>query len=106
MKPTRAQVLRTVLCTSASAMLLTSFGAAGAHADGPTPKPTVKGPGGSTSLPGADEPTTIPTTAPSLPGEGGAPAPDYSEPPDNFGNSKPTPRIDSRAAGLRLADGA
>ncbi|QPP10594.1 OmpA family protein [Streptomyces bathyalis] len=101
-----AHVLRTVLCTSASAVLLTTFCASGARADDPTPKPTVKVPSGPTSLPGADDPTTIPTTAPSLPGEGGAPAPDYSEPPDNIGDSKPPVKVDPQAAGLKLADGA
>ncbi|WP_314171859.1 OmpA family protein [Streptomyces winkii] len=106
MKPSTARVLRTVLCTSASAVLLTTFSASGARADDPTPEPTVEVPGGPTDLPGADDPTTIPTSAPSLPGEGGAPAPDYSEPPDNFGDSKPPVKIDPQAAGLKLADGA
>jgi outer membrane protein OmpA-like peptidoglycan-associated protein len=106
MKLPAARVLRTVLCTSASAVLLTTFSAAGARADDPTPEPTVKVPGGPTSLPGADDPTTIPTSAPSLPGEGGTPAPEYSEPPDNIGDSKPPVKVDPQAAGLKLADGA
>jgi outer membrane protein OmpA-like peptidoglycan-associated protein len=120
MKPTRAtsadrarltsgasaHVLRTLVCTSASAVLLTAFTASSARVDDPVPQPTVKVPSGPTSLPGADDPTTIPTTAPSLPGEGGTPAPDYSEPPDNIGDSKPPVKIDPQAAGLKLADGA
>lgn len=107
MSRTRANVLRTVVCTSASAVLLTTFSAAGARADDPTPKPTISVPSGPTSLPGADDPTTIPTdAAPSLPGEGGAPAPDYSEPPDNIGDSEPPVDLNPQAAGLRLADGA
>jgi outer membrane protein OmpA-like peptidoglycan-associated protein len=106
MNRTRARVLRTVVCTSASAVLLTALSAAGARADDPAPKPTVTVPSGPTSLPGADDPTTIPTGAPSLPGEGGAPAPKFSEPPDNIGASKPPVKLDPQAAGLRLADGA
>ncbi|WP_309237929.1 OmpA family protein [Streptomyces albidus (ex Kaewkla and Franco 2022)] len=104
----RAHALRTVVCTSASALLLTAFSTTGARADDPSPKPTISVPSGPTSLPGADDPTTIPTeAAPSLPGEGGAaPAPDYSEPPDNIGDSEPPVDLDPQAAGLRLADGA
>nr|WP_240968613.1 OmpA family protein [Streptomyces sp. HNM0575] len=41
-----------------------------------------------------------------MPGEGGAPAPDYSEPPDHIGDSRPPVKIDPQAAGLKLADGA
>nr|WP_244900546.1 OmpA family protein [Streptomyces nanshensis] len=106
MKPPASRLLRTVLCTSASAVLLTALSASAAHADDPAPQPTVKAPSGPTSLPGADDPTTIPTTAPSLPGEGGAPAPNYSEPPDNIGDSKPPVKVDPQAAGLKLADDA
>ncbi|MFC4492846.1 OmpA family protein [Streptomyces ovatisporus] len=107
MNAIRAHALRTVVCTSASAVLLTSFTATGARADDPAPKPSITVPSGPTSLPGADDPTTIPTEAPSLPGEGGAPAPKYSEPPDNIaGGSKPPVDLDPQAAGLRLADGA
>lgn len=101
-----AQLLRTVACTSASAVLLTAFSAAAARADDPAPKPTVKAPSGSTSLPGADDPTTIPTGDPSsLPGDG-APVAKFSEPPDNIGDSKPPVKLNPHAAGLRLADGA
>ncbi|MGH3324934.1 MAG: OmpA family protein [Streptomyces sp.] len=103
MNRTRAHTLRTVVCASASAVLLTAFSATTARADDPTPKPTVRVP---TALPGADDPTTIPTGAPSLPGEGGTPAPEYSEPPDNIGDSKPPVKLDTQAAGLRLAEGA
>lgn len=99
-----SRVLRAALCTSASAVLLTTLSASGARAD--DPQPTVKVPSGPTSLPGADDPTTIPTSAPSLPGEGGAPAPNYSEPPDNIGDSKPPVKVDPQAGGLKLADDA
>jgi outer membrane protein OmpA-like peptidoglycan-associated protein len=107
------RALRAALYTSLSAVVLTSIGAvtatASVPADDPVPQPSVKAPAGPTSLPGADDPTTIPTTAPSLPGEGGVAGPAFSEPPDNFGNaandSRPN-RIDPQAAGLKLADGA
>jgi outer membrane protein OmpA-like peptidoglycan-associated protein len=107
------RALRAALYTSLSAVVLTSIGAATAtasvQADDPVPQPSVKAPAGPTSLPGADDPTTIPTSAPSLPGEGGVAGPAFSEPPDNFGNaandSRPN-KIDPQAAGLKLADGA
>ncbi|MGW8378784.1 OmpA family protein [Streptomyces sp. ODS28] len=99
----RTEVARLLACTSASVLLITGLGTVTAHAD-PTPTPAP-------SLPGADNPTSIPTEggAPSLPGqtgEAGGAAPKYSEPPDNIGDSKPPVKVDSQAAGLRLADGA
>jgi outer membrane protein OmpA-like peptidoglycan-associated protein len=103
MNVSRTHVVRAVVCTSASAVLFTAFSAAGAPADDPSPKPTISVP---TSLPGADDPTTIPTEVPTLPGDAGAPGPDYSEPPDNIGAAAPPVNLDPQAAGLRLADGA
>jgi outer membrane protein OmpA-like peptidoglycan-associated protein len=120
-----APLARTAVCLSFSAVLLAATGPAdatsparltsetrGVHgapeadasreAKGPSPSPSP----GAPSLPGADNPTTIPTAAPSLPGQGGAAAPSYSEPPDHIGESDVARKIDSRAPGLMLADGA
>lgn len=91
---------RLALSVSAALGLVVGGGTATAHAD-PAPSPPAP-----PSLPGADDPTTIPTGGPSLPGEGGEPAPKYSEAPDNIGDSEPPVKLDTRAAGLRLADGA
>ncbi|NLU66637.1 OmpA family protein [Streptomyces sp. HNM0574] len=98
MRRPRQHAMRFAACTSACALLLTVAVATTAQAD-PTPLPDAP-------LPGSDDPTTIPTGGPSLPGEGGAPAPKYSEAPDNIGDSKPPVKLDTQAAGLRLADGA
>lgn len=98
----RTGAIRWVACTSLSVVLFTAVSSATAQAD-PSPLPSPPAP---PTLPGADNPTTIPTGAPSLPGEGGAPAPKFSEPPDNIGDSKPPVKLDPQAAGLRLADGA
>jgi len=98
----RTGAIRWAACTSVSIVLFTAISSSTAQAD-PSPLPSPPSP---PSLPGADDPTTIPTEAPSLPGEGGAPAPKFSEPPDNIGDSKPPVKLDSQAAGLRLADGA
>ncbi len=91
---TRARVLRTAACTSASALLVVGV-AATAHAD-PTEPP----------LPGAGNPTTIPTGSPSLPGEVGEPEAEFSAPPDNIGDPGPPVEVDPQAVGLKLADGA
>ena len=98
----RTGAIRWAACTSVSIVLFTAISSGTARAD-PSPLPSPPSP---PSLPGADDPTTIPTEAPSLPGEGGAPAPKFSEPPDNIGDSKPPVKLDPQAAGLRLADGA
>lgn len=101
----RTDVFRWVACTSVSVVLFTAISSATAQAD-PSPLPSPPAP---PSLPGADDPTSIPTeVAPSLPGDDGAPgpAPKFSEPPDNIGDSKPPVELDSQAAGLKLADGA
>lgn len=99
-------MLRTVLCTAVSALLLTTLSTAVARAEEPSPEPGAKVPDAPRSLPGADDPTSIPTAAPSLPGEGAAPAPQYREPPDHIGDSEPPVKIDPQAGGLKLADGA
>ncbi|MDT0381007.1 OmpA family protein [Streptomyces sp. DSM 42041] len=95
----RARVLRSAACTSVSVLVLAGVGATGAHAD-PTDPPAPP------SLPGAANPTTIPTDDPALPGEDGGPAPSYSEPPDNIGDAEPPVEVDPQAVGLELADGA
>lgn len=98
----RFAAVRLLACASASALLLAGVGVPAAQADpGPVP-----GPPAPPTPPGGDDPTTIPTAGPSLPGEGGEPAPEYSEPPDNIGNSRPPVKLDTQAAGLRLADDA
>lgn len=94
--------LRMVAGGVTSAALLAVVASPAAHA-APSPPPTPSAP--RPTLPGADNPTTIPTGAPSLPGEEG-PKPQYSEPPDNFGDSGPPVDVDPRASGLKLADGA
>lgn len=98
----RFAAARFLACASASAVFFAGFGMTAAHAE-PTPLPSPPAP---PALPGGDDPTTIPTGGPSLPGEGGEPAPEYSEPPDNIGESKPPVKLDAQAAGLRLADDA
>jgi outer membrane protein OmpA-like peptidoglycan-associated protein len=95
----RARALRSAACTSASVLLLVGLGAATAHAD-PTDPPAAP------SLPGAGNPTTIPTGDPALPGEGAGPSSEFSEPPDNIGDPEPPVKVDPQSAGLKLADGA
>nr|WP_079166311.1 OmpA family protein [Streptomyces oceani] len=93
-------------------MLLTGVYAGTAHADPSSPPTPGPGPSASApsppapSVPGGDNPTTIPTgSAPSLPGETG-PQPEFSQPPDGLGKAKPPTKVDTDAAGLKLADGA
>lgn len=95
----RAHAWRAAAGTSVSALLLAGLPVATAHAD-PSDPPA------SPSLPGAGNPTTIPTGGPALPGENGDPAPEFSRPPDNIGDPGPPVEVDPRAEGLRLADGA
>lgn len=103
MRPARAHVARTIACTSASTALVLGIQAGIAHADDPTPQPSFSRP---STLP-TNDPTTIPTGgAPSLPGETGPGDKGFSEPPDNIGDSKAPVKLDTQAAGLRLADGA
>ncbi|MCT2592004.1 OmpA family protein [Streptomyces sp. N2-109] len=97
----RTRTLRLVACTTTSAMILSGIAATTAHADPTSPPSPPPGP----SLPGDGNPTTIPTGAPSLPGEDGA-KPEYSEAPDGIGGSKPPTKVDAKASGLKLADGA
>jgi outer membrane protein OmpA-like peptidoglycan-associated protein len=107
-----ALTARWVLCCSVSVLLLAGVGvgagSATAHASAhaaPSP-PAPPSPLAPPAVPGSDNPTTIPTDAPTLPGQGGPPEPAYSEPPDNIGDSKPPEKVDPHAPGLRLADGA
>ncbi|MDJ1134609.1 OmpA family protein [Streptomyces iconiensis] len=98
--------MRTLACGSFTAALITGLTAAPAVAEDPTPVPTVSVPNGPSTLP-TDDPTTIPTGgAPSLPGETGPGDKGFSEPPDNIGDSEVPVKLDTQAAGLRLADGA
>ncbi|AXK36676.1 OmpA family protein [Streptomyces armeniacus] len=103
MNPSHARALRLAACTTSSAVLLTGLASATVHAE-PSPPAGVEAP--KPTLPGDDNPTTIPTGGPSLPGETGGPAPEYSEPPDNIGDAQPVSKIDAQASGLKLADGA
>ena len=95
----RARAVRAAAGTSVSVLLLAGLPAATAHADPTTPSAPP-------SLPGAGDPTTIPTGGPALPGEDGGPAPEFSRPPDNIGDPGPPVEVDPQAVGLRLADGA
>lgn len=92
------------LLLAAVAVLLVPGPARAAGPGSPPPGPTA--PPAAPALPGADDPTGVPTSLPSLPGQGAAPAPSYSEPPDDIADSKPPTRVDPHASGLRLADGA
>lgn len=106
MAPLRVPAQRVLASTSISAVLLAGLSTAPAVADDPTPAPTVSVPDGPSTLP-TNDPTTIPTGgAPSLPGETGPGDKGFSEPPDNIGDSKAPVKLDTQAAGLRLADGA
>ncbi len=96
MFPQRTGASRLVVSAFA-ALLLLSSGAGVGHADPSPPSPPP--------LPGADDPTTIPTGGPALPG-GDNPAPGFSEPPDNIGDAAPPVKVDPHAPGLRLAGGA
>lgn len=105
MTPSHVRALRIAACTTSSAVLLTGLTSVTAQA-APSPPPSAEAP--KPTLPGDDNPTTIPTGGPSLPGETGGPGDGskYSEPPDNIGDSKPATKVDAQAAGLKLADGA